>query len=46
MEKEVAYREQSVEADLTFASDIEKKTWNKSVIRIEASVESGDIFLN
>lgn len=42
VEKEIAYREQSVAADLTFASAIEIKTWNKSAIKIEASVETED----
>ncbi len=42
LEKEVTYRDQSIEAELTFASAIEVKTWNKSAIKIEASVETED----
>ncbi len=42
LEKELAYRDQKVEVDLTFASNIEVKTWNKSTIKVEASVETED----
>lgn len=42
VEKEVAYKGQPVTVELAFASDIEMKTWNKSSIRIEASVDTED----
>lgn len=42
LEKEVAYSGQQVEAELTFASDIQMKTWKKSAIKIVASVKTED----
>lgn len=42
LEKEVAFKDQSVEVDLAFASEIEMKTWNRQLIRIEASVQTED----
>jgi DUF4097 and DUF4098 domain-containing protein YvlB len=40
VEKEVAYKGQPVTVEFAFASDIEMKTWNRSAIRIEASVDT------
>lgn len=42
LEKEIAYGQQIIAADLTFASAIEVKTWNKPAIKIEASIETED----
>lgn len=42
LEKEIPYGQQRIEADLTFASAIEVKTWKKSAVKIEASVETED----
>ncbi len=40
IEKEVAYKGQPVSVELSFASDIEMNTWNKSFIKIEAIVDT------
>ena len=40
VEKEVAYKDQPVQVDLAFASEIEMKTWNRQLIKIEASVQT------
>ena len=42
VEKEVAYNGQPVTVEFAFATDIEMKTWNRSAIRIEASVNTED----
>lgn len=42
VEKEVAYKDQPVEVDLAFASEIEMKTWNRKLIKIEATVQTED----
>lgn len=46
VEKEVDYRGESVKIKIDLASDIEVKTWNKSSIRVEASISSEESKVN
>ena len=39
LKKEIDYNNELVQVDLKFASDIQIKTWDKSIIQVEASVE-------
>ncbi|SDL55757.1 hypothetical protein SAMN04488034_10548 [Salinimicrobium catena] len=42
IQKEIKFQEQPVEVDLALANSIEFKTWNKSLIQVDASVETED----
>lgn len=39
VQKEIRFQDQPVEVDLALATSIEFKTWNKSLIQVDASVE-------
>ena len=42
VEKEVTYKGQPVTVEFAFASDIQLKTWNRSSVKIQASVNTED----